>query len=327
MKSTLLKTVLVGTSLASVSLTAAARPADAFVITNTSGSFDNVTLTDGTKVGTFGEAASDSNKVLFRNVNGENQVRWGQPADRYAKETQWDLETKEVEIGEWKNAYRWRRSRFGGWYKEWYKEYVVTGTKTVEQWVDNSYWRETGDDDKSGLGFAGVSNLDLDIGEVFNIGSLTHYNQTIKSNVAFGVSTDFQLELDFGDVIGAQEFNFTFSIDETLNSQEVCPYLTVDGGGCSDQIKWDFALDQSNSFDYEGEEYTLELVGFSEQVAANSIVDNFVSQEDGNNSANLFARLVKVDTSKEIPEPASLLGLVGIGLFVAQSRKNRIAAK
>ncbi len=324
MKTNFLSSTFIGTSLVASTLTLVAAPADAFTIVNTSGTFDNVTLTDGSKAGTFGEAASNSNNVLFRNVDGENQVRWGESYYTHKWETQWEEKAVEVETGKWQKTYGWHLDQHGQWYRGWGWKYAVTGTKTVVKQIDRSHWRKTGDDDKSGLGFAGVNNLDLDIGEVFNIGSLTHYNQTIKSNVAFGVSTDFKLALDFGGAIGAQEFNFAFSIDETANDQTVCPYLTT-GNGCSDQIKWDFALDQSNSFNHEGEDYTLELVGFSEQVAASSIVNDFVSQENGNNSANLFARLVKVDKTQDIPEPASLLGLAGIGLFAIQTRKKRIS--
>ena len=77
---------------------------------------------------------------------------------------------------------------------------------------------------------------------------------------------------------------------------------------------------------HEGQEYTLELVGFAEQVAAQSnIVNEFISQEGGDNSAGLFARLVAINGAEEIPEPASLLGLLGLGLFVAHSRKKRVS--
>ncbi|MEL6262043.1 MAG: choice-of-anchor K domain-containing protein [Cyanobacteria bacterium J06631_12] len=146
------------------------------------------------------------------------------------------------------------------------------------------------------------------------------------NDVAFGTSAEITLDLDFGNSeIGAQSFNFAFSIDETVNDQTVCPYQTDTGKGCSDQITWDFSIDESSSFMFQGEEYTLELVGFSEQVAASTIVNEFTSQEKANNFAGLFARIVQVDTSGEIPEPASLLGLAGLGLFVACFRKKRIS--
>ncbi|MEO0648608.1 MAG: choice-of-anchor K domain-containing protein, partial [Cyanobacteria bacterium J06650_10] len=109
----------------------------------------------------------------------------------------------------------------------------------------------------------------------------------------------------------------------TDNHAAICEYQTDAGKGCADKITWDWSIDESSSFMYEGEEYTLELVGFSEQVAASSIVNEFISQENGDNSAGIFARLVTVDSTKDIPEPASLLGLAGLALFVAQSRKKR----
>ena len=194
--------------------------------------------------------------------------------------------------------------------------------RRVQGWYNYDYVSRY--EDKSGLGFEGVSNLSISAGEIFNIGSLTHFNQTIWLNGKDAVSTDFSLDLNFSDPnIGDQTFNFAFSIDETLNSAAVCEYQTDAGKGCSDKITWDWSIDESSSFMYNGEEYTLELMGFSERVAAASIVNEFISQEDGNNSAGLFARLIAVDDSKDIPEPASLLGLLGLSLFVVQSRQQR----
>ncbi|MEL6469412.1 MAG: THxN family PEP-CTERM protein [Cyanobacteria bacterium J06623_4] len=316
---------VVGVGFMAVALSAIAKPADAFVITNTSATWDNVTLTDGTVVGSAGEAASADNYVVFRDVDGESQVRWGDAVYGWSWEENWELTSYEVESGDWEWQSNWKRNRWGRWYDAGHWEWVTT-TTTVEEWVDNGHWVAPTDDYKSGLGFEGVDDLSLDVGEVFNIGSLTHYNQTIWNDVAFGTSAEITLDLDFGNSdIGAQSFNFAFSIDETVNDQAVCPYQTDAGKGCSDQITWDFSIDESNSFMFEGEEYTLELVGFSEQVAASTIVNEFTSQEKANNSAGLFARIVQVDTSEEIPEPASLLGLAGLGLFVARSRKKRIS--
>ncbi|MEL6602065.1 MAG: THxN family PEP-CTERM protein [Cyanobacteria bacterium J06614_10] len=316
---------VVGVGVMAVALGAIAKPADAFVITNTSATWDNVTLTDGAVVGSAGEAASADNYVVFRDVDGESQVRWGEAGYGWTWEENWELTTKEVESGNWEWQSDWKKNRWGRWYDAGDWEWVTT-TKTVEEWVDKGHWVAPTADYKSGLGFKGVDNLSLDVGEVFNIGSLTHYNQSIYSRTAFGESAEITLDLDFGDSgIGAQSFNFAFSVDETENDQAVCPYQTDAGKGCSDQITWDFSIDESNSFMFEGEEYTLELVGFSEQVAASTIVNEFTSQEKANNSAGLFARIVQVDTSEEIPEPASLLGLAGLGLFVARSRKKRIS--
>jgi len=326
MKSKFLSYSLAGAGLVAVSIGMSANAANAFVITNTSATWDNVTLTNGNVVGSLGEAASDDNHVVFREVDGESQVRWGEAVYGWTWEENWELETQEVEKTEKQRTHGWYQKRNGRWKKGWHWE-TVTTVETVEEWVDNGSWVEPTADFKSGLGFAGVTDLSLTVGEVFSIGSLTHYNQTIWSDVAFGTAADFSLALDFGDSnIGSQTFDFTFAVDETLNSQTVCPYQTTAGQGCSDRISWDFAVDETSSFMHNGEEYTLELVELANQVAANGIVNDFISQEKANNSADLFAKLVKVDPSKDIPEPASMLGLAGFGLFFLQSRQKRMLA-
>ena len=159
------------------------------------------------------------------------------------------------------------------------------------------------------------------------MGKLTHFNQTLFGNKPFGKSAEFSLNLDFGDSgLSSQNFGFAFSIDETPNKQEVCPYQTDVGKGCSDRITWDFSIDQSNSFTYNNEKYSLELVGFSKELSSKTIVNDFISQEGGDNSASLFARLVKVETANDIPEPASVLGIAGMGLFFVRSRKKKSEA-
>ena len=71
---------------------------------------------------------------------------------------------------------------------------------------------------KSGLGFTGLENLDLSVGQVFNVGTLRHYNHTISSAAPIGIQTDMSLTLDFDDFgIGQQTFDFELNIDETMN--------------------------------------------------------------------------------------------------------------
>ena len=299
---------LIGAGVVAAAVGIMAQPADAFVITNTSASWDNVSLTTGETVGTAGLLPDGDNLVKFLEADGVSQVRWGAAA--YGEEVgtgsyRWATKAERKAGKAQKYRYTYKGKKRTGW--------IIEKTKTVSTYKN-----------QSGLGYAGVSNLDLDVGEIFNVGELTHFNQTIFSNKPIGEKAEFSLNLDFGEnSIGSQDFNFAFSIDETLNSQEVCPYQTDAGKGCSDKITWDFSIDQNNSFMYENEEYSLELVGFGEELASRGIVNEFISQEGRDNSANLFARLVKVDRTQDIPEPTSLLGLAGMGLFFARSRKKK----
>jgi len=326
MKLNSFSSALIGTSLVAASLGMTANSADAFSLANTSGTWNNVTLSNGTVVGLGGDAASNANSVVFQNVGGENQVRIGDAAKGWTWQENWEQETYTQRVRERKWVPKLRRSRRTGRVVDRGRYRWVTKTETKTRWVDNGqYVPPSSNDFKSGLGFAGVSDLNLDVGQVFSVGELTHFNQTIFLNGKIATDASLSLNLDFSDTgIGNQTFDFDFSIDETYNGAETCTYYTEANKGCSDRIAWDFSIDQKNAFEYDGEQYTLELVGFSEQVAASSIVNDFISQEQSDNSANLFARLVKVDTTKDIPEPASLLGLAGLGIFAAKTRKKRI---
>ena len=186
---------------------------------------------------------------------------------------------------------------------------------------------------KSGLGFTGIENLDLSVGEVFNVGTLHHYNHTISSHAPIGIQTDMSLTLDFAHLgIGQQTFDFELNIDETDNNRwnhanGECPYLTT-GNGCSDAITWTNSIG-NQSFAIGDKDYQLELVGFTDSFGG-GLVDEFVSQEQGVSSTNLYARLVQLDPqppiTQEIPEPASLVGLGLLGAAMAKRHSRRSLA-
>ncbi|MFK8184016.1 MAG: choice-of-anchor K domain-containing protein [Phormidesmis sp.] len=320
---------LLGAGAAMATLGAVAAPADAFVLTSTSGSWDNVTLTgvkssDGTKpiIGSDGDSAAYWNSVEFLQVGDESQVRFGDSVDSTYHEWAYNEEDNQAGYAttakwnyEWK--YEWKYSYYYGYYKDWYKD-----------WSKEYYHYDYVEDytQKSGLGFEGVNDLNIEMGDIFNIGSLTHFNQAIWANGKAADSAELSIDLDFGDFgIGKQTFDFQISIDETINNTTGCAYYTEEGNTCSDKVAWDWAIDESNTFEHEGEEYTLELVGFADSFNSSNIVDSFISQEGGDNSASIFARLVTVDRTQDIPEPASLFGLAGLGLYFARSRKKQAA--
>ncbi|MEO1403829.1 MAG: choice-of-anchor K domain-containing protein [Cyanobacteria bacterium J06635_1] len=297
-----------------------ATPANAFLLTNTSASWDNARLLDGKVVGksatnadfdNYEQAAfadSNDNYVDFIEENGVSQVRWGDP---------------------YYNHYTHADAVEGGYNGVW--DYGTYTNKYGYQYTD---WHIDWTGNKSGLGFAGVNDKNLGIGQVFNLGALKHYNNTIWSNNRIANKVDFSLNLDFADAaIGSQTFDFSLNVDETANNASshtggVCPYQTDAGKGCSDKITWDFAVDAENKFTYNNEEYTLELVGFSENALSSNIVNQFISQESGTSEANLWARLVKVEAQTEdVPEPTALLGLSALGLYLVKSRRDKAAVE
>ncbi len=306
-------------SLAAMISAIGTAPSYAFTLTGTSARFDNTQLQDGTTVGraasnsefaNYEQAAFNNNSdnyVEFFDYNGVNQVRWGDPTyDYYSySKTQEAGHRKILDYG----SYRTSRG---------YQYYGYHYDRTAQ---------------KSGLGFAGVSNLSIDTNEIFNLGTLKHYNNTIWSDNRIANKTDFSLKLNFGDIdIGEQTFDFSLNVDETSNTPSnhsggICPYETT-GYGCSDKITWDFAIDAKNAFEHEGERYTLELVGFNETpVFDTSAVKDFISQENGTSQAHLLARIVKVEDETEdptqVPESGALAGLGTLGLLLSQAKRQQ----
>ncbi|MEL6128995.1 MAG: choice-of-anchor K domain-containing protein [Cyanobacteria bacterium J06627_3] len=311
--------IRVALSLAAIIGTIGPAPGYAFTLSGTSAVFDNAQLSNGTTVGraannneitNYEQAAfsyNSDNYVEFFDYNGVNQVRWGDPVYDYYSYS------KTQEAGHRKiSDYGSYRTSSG------YQYYGSHRDRTAQ---------------KSGLGFAGVSNIELEEGEIFNLGTLKHYNNTIWVDGRDATKTDFSLTLDFGNTgLGEQQFNFSLNVDETNNhasdhSGGVCPYETT-GSGCSDKITWDFALDSESTFEFEGDEYTLELVGFNDTPNFDeSAVTDFISQENGTSEANIFARIVKLsdysDVPAQVPEPGALIGLGALGLYLRKVRRQQ----
>ncbi|NEO88509.1 MAG: PEP-CTERM sorting domain-containing protein [Spirulina sp. SIO3F2] len=170
---------------------------------------------------------------------------------------------------------------------------------------------------KSGLGFKGVSGLNIGVDQVFQIGTLSHHNYTIWSGGAPD-QADMSIDLDFAG-LGTKSFDYTMMIDETLNQQAVCPYTTTTNYGCSDKITWENAI-PGQSFWYEDSHYTLELVGFSNNYGS-GLVDSLVSQEGQTTGANLYAKITKAPDAAT-PEPFSMIG-AGLALGAGALLKNR----
>ncbi|MEL6555362.1 MAG: hypothetical protein AAFQ63_18160, partial [Cyanobacteria bacterium J06621_11] len=77
MKPTFLSSVVLGSTVMASTLSTIANPVEAFVITNTSGEWDNAQLSNGLLVGSGGIAANPQNNVLFQEEGNDSQVRWG----------------------------------------------------------------------------------------------------------------------------------------------------------------------------------------------------------------------------------------------------------
>lgn len=180
-----------------------------------------------------------------------------------------------------------------------------------------------GDTDASGMRFDSfTAPLGTSTGTAFNLGNLTHFNWPVAGGTAASST-----QLSFGFTIttpnlGDQTFLFSFNIDETPN-QAPCAYPSTTP--CADKITFGNAT-STTTFNIGDDVYTLYLLGFGPD--ANHLSNEFITQENQNNTTSLWA---KIDLSQPVgvPEPNALLmmalGLFGIGMAVEVRRRRRRA--
>jgi len=150
---------------------------------------------------------------------------------------------------------------------------------------------------QSGLMFVGTAPQTVTLGEVFQIGTLTHYNNRILLTSAID-TVDFQLDLAFSDPTMDVTFTGTMGVDETPNGD----------GAVDDEIILPSGFPAvADSVVYGDMVYTLTLLGFGPD--ADNIGDTFFSPEDGTNSTNLYG---VITARPVVPAPGAIL-LVGLG--------------
>lgn len=164
---------------------------------------------------------------------------------------------------------------------------------------------------------------------VQDIGTFNHLNFPVTGATLQSI----QLEIDADVAVnaipqGTFKFIFDFTHDETPNGGPpggpftgTCPYPTpgspngsgVNVNGCADKVTVT-GSSLSQVFMVGGVAYTLDILGFS-QNGGGTITNNFITTENQNNTADVFARVSAV-TPPTVPEPASL-ALLGLGLLAA----------
>jgi hypothetical protein len=167
---------------------------------------------------------------------------------------------------------------------------------------DQVRWGNPAEDYQSGLGFTGVaSGSTFEVGDIFEIGQLRHFNHPIYSGSAAS-SAMLTLNVAFNDPAGVAEiFDFTFAIDETPNAP---------GPPWSDDIIDFPATSLMHSFSIGDADYTFRLLGFGE--TADELIDHFRSPEGTVNATQLWAKIEHVPST--VPEPSTLF-LLGCGLL------------
>lgn len=149
-----------------------------------------------------------------------------------------------------------------------------------------------------------------------NLGLFNHLNfpifppalQTITLQITANIEVDGQDQ-------GSFDFFFDLTHVETDNEADPCQFGGANGvgvniNGCADRVTiTNNAL--SEQFEVNGVIYILDILGFS-QDGGNTIVNQFLTTENQNNLANLYAMVRTRDI--QVPEPGSL-ALVGLALL------------
>lgn len=175
-------------------------------------------------------------------------------------------------------------------------------------------WGEASTDNFSSyVQFDGV-NFSTETNKLFDLGTLTYRNGTTYVDSNFDGDFSLSLNLSFTlPVVNQQTFSFLFNI---LNTPNNTGNPVLDG----DRLRFSTAGISSQTFEYEGNDYTLQLMGFSTD-GGSTIVQEFNSPEGETASAFLYGKIIAA-VPVSIPEPVSLVSLSLLGVYFAVRKLN-----
>ena len=146
---------------------------------------------------------------------------------------------------------------------------------------------------KSGLRFTNSGAQSFDTGENFYLGMLTHMNwPTYSGTAADGAKLEITLNFDKPDIPNVV-LDYDFEIDETLNSAGSCPIFQQSLTPCDDNVT--FPNSYGNTVFTIGDiQYTLVIDGFVDSYPTGTPVEEFITEEQKDNSAFLVGYLSSV---------------------------------
>jgi hypothetical protein len=135
----------------------------------------------------------------------------------------------------------------------------------------------------NGLVFTG-GGFTQEIGKEFEVGKLNYFNGSIFVDTAVE-SVPLQIELDLDSPTDqTQKFTFDLDLDTTEDTSD-------DIEAWSDFVYFPAVL-PTQTFDYDGQKYTLELTGFSKD-GGKTLENRFRVMEQEGDVASLFAKITK----------------------------------
>jgi hypothetical protein len=163
------------------------------------------------------------------------------------------------------------------------------------------------------LTFNGTS-FKSDFDSLFKIGDLTYFNGTVPlyTNVK---TVPLNLRVSFKNPIQIEEvFDYNFNLVSTRN----------DSPNPEDNADFVFPSPAAvnRTFAYNGNEYTLELTGFSQDEGATSARE-FRVLEGATTTAAIYGKVTTV--RRKVLEPQVILGLCTMGGYMLARKKNLLA--
>ncbi|NER07547.1 MAG: PEP-CTERM sorting domain-containing protein, partial [Okeania sp. SIO3C4] len=129
---------------------------------------------------------------------------------------------------------------------------------------------------------------------------------------------DFPLEVELSftnPFNSAENFNYNFNI---LNTRNTTGDPVLDG----DKLRFQANGLTSDTFNFNGVDYTLNLIGFSSD-GGNTFVSEFNSPEFSVAESMLYAEITAASPSTDVPEPATIIGLGLVSVYLAGSLKKK----